>query len=123
MLISEHVFLSLLLNLCIKDGYKIFKMLSVLSNLQKDTNSPFNTIEDSGIDAKFVNVVYDALLNTVSREKEFMFYTILYQTFSQMCMISEESLKTYFRWSHENCHRILTAALVKEEENFPSSKA
>lgn len=47
-------------------------MLLVLSNLQKDTNSPFNTIEDSGINAKFVNVVYDALLNTVSRRKAFM---------------------------------------------------
>lgn len=44
-------------------------MLRVLSNLQKDTSSPFNTIEDSGINAKFVNVVYDALLNTVSRRK------------------------------------------------------
>lgn len=49
------------------------KMSHLLSNLQKDTNSPFNTIEDSGIDAKFVNVVYDALLNTVSRRIEFMF--------------------------------------------------
>lgn len=48
-------------------------MSHLLSNLQKDTNSPFNTIEDSGIDAKFVNVVYDALLNTVSRRTEFMF--------------------------------------------------
>lgn len=48
-------------------------MLPVLSNLQKDTNPPFNTIEDSGINAKFVNVVYDALLNTVSRRKELMF--------------------------------------------------
>lgn len=48
-------------------------MLLVLSNLQKDTSSSFNTIEDSGINAKFVNVVYDALLNTVSRRKEFMF--------------------------------------------------
>ncbi|OXB60521.1 hypothetical protein ASZ78_002152 [Callipepla squamata] len=31
---------------------------------QKDANSPFNTTEDSGINAKFVNVVYDALLNS-----------------------------------------------------------
>lgn len=98
-------------------------MLHVLSNLQKDTNSPFNTIEDSGIDAKFVNVVYDALLNTVSRKKEFMFYTIYTKSFSQIGMISEESLKTYIKWSHENCHTIMTAALVKEEEIFPTSKA
>lgn len=35
-------------------------------DLQKDTTTSFNTIEDSGINAKFVNAVYDALLNTVS---------------------------------------------------------
>ncbi|XP_071419988.1 probable E3 ubiquitin-protein ligase HECTD2 isoform X2 [Pithys albifrons albifrons] len=38
--------------------------LEINAAFKKDTNSPFNTIEDSGIDAKFVNVVYDALLNT-----------------------------------------------------------
>uniref|UniRef100_A0A8C3QKT4 Probable E3 ubiquitin-protein ligase HECTD2 n=1 Tax=Cyanoderma ruficeps TaxID=181631 RepID=A0A8C3QKT4_9PASS len=43
--------------------------LEINAAFKKDTNSPFNTIEDSGIDAKFVNVVYDALLNTVSRKK------------------------------------------------------
>ncbi|XP_058154748.1 probable E3 ubiquitin-protein ligase HECTD2 [Dasypus novemcinctus] len=31
---------------------------------KKDANASFNTIEDSGINAKFVNAVYDALLNT-----------------------------------------------------------
>ncbi|KAM9011355.1 putative E3 ubiquitin-protein ligase HECTD2 isoform 2-T2 [Ara ararauna] len=38
--------------------------LEINAAFKKDANSPFNTIEDSGIDAKFVNVVYDALLNT-----------------------------------------------------------
>ncbi|KAF4791348.1 putative E3 ubiquitin-protein ligase HECTD2 [Turdus rufiventris] len=38
--------------------------LEINAAFKKDTNSPFNTIEDSGINAKFVNVVYDALLNT-----------------------------------------------------------
>ncbi|XP_068544233.1 probable E3 ubiquitin-protein ligase HECTD2 isoform X2 [Anas acuta] len=38
--------------------------LEINAAFKKDTNSAFNTIEDSGIDAKFVNVVYDALLNT-----------------------------------------------------------
>jgi len=33
---------------------------------KKDATASFNTIEDSGINAKFVNAVYDALLNTVS---------------------------------------------------------
>ncbi|XP_051679333.2 probable E3 ubiquitin-protein ligase HECTD2 isoform X6 [Oryctolagus cuniculus] len=33
---------------------------------KKDATAPFNSIEDSGINAKFVNAVYDALLNTVS---------------------------------------------------------
>lgn len=32
---------------------------------QKEANAPFNTIEDSGINTKFVNAVYDALLHTV----------------------------------------------------------
>uniref|UniRef100_A0A8C2PGT6 Probable E3 ubiquitin-protein ligase HECTD2 n=1 Tax=Capra hircus TaxID=9925 RepID=A0A8C2PGT6_CAPHI len=31
---------------------------------KKDASASFNTIEDSGINAKFVNAVYDALLNT-----------------------------------------------------------
>ncbi|KAJ8365676.1 hypothetical protein SKAU_G00145070 [Synaphobranchus kaupii] len=31
---------------------------------KKEANAPFNTIEDSGINTKFVNVVYDALLYT-----------------------------------------------------------
>ncbi|XP_037660471.1 probable E3 ubiquitin-protein ligase HECTD2 isoform X1 [Choloepus didactylus] len=31
---------------------------------KRDVNASFNTIEDSGINAKFVNAVYDALLNT-----------------------------------------------------------
>ncbi|XP_039727678.1 putative E3 ubiquitin-protein ligase HECTD2 isoform X1 [Pteropus medius] len=31
---------------------------------KKDATTSFNTIEDSGINAKFVNAVYDALLNT-----------------------------------------------------------
>lgn len=35
-------------------------------DLQKDASASFNTLEDSGINAKFVNAVYDALLNTVS---------------------------------------------------------
>uniref|UniRef100_A0A8C0ATB2 Uncharacterized protein n=1 Tax=Buteo japonicus TaxID=224669 RepID=A0A8C0ATB2_9AVES len=47
--------------------------LEINAAFKKDTNPPLNTIEDSGINAKFVNVVYDALLNTVSRRKEFMF--------------------------------------------------
>uniref|UniRef100_A0A8C3KRH4 HECT-type E3 ubiquitin transferase n=1 Tax=Calidris pygmaea TaxID=425635 RepID=A0A8C3KRH4_9CHAR len=38
--------------------------LEINAAFKKDTISPFNTIEDSGINAKFVNVVYDALLNT-----------------------------------------------------------
>lgn len=38
--------------------------LEINAAFKKDANSPFNTTEDSGINAKFVNVVYDALLNT-----------------------------------------------------------
>ncbi|KAF5911201.1 hypothetical protein HPG69_019569, partial [Diceros bicornis minor] len=33
---------------------------------KKDASASFNTVEDSGINAKFVNAVYDILLNTVS---------------------------------------------------------
>uniref|UniRef100_F7BTG6 Probable E3 ubiquitin-protein ligase HECTD2 n=1 Tax=Monodelphis domestica TaxID=13616 RepID=F7BTG6_MONDO len=38
--------------------------LELSAVFKKDANTPFNTIEDSGINAKFVNAVYDALLNT-----------------------------------------------------------
>lgn len=33
---------------------------------QREANGSFNTIDDSGVNAKFVNAVYDALLSTVS---------------------------------------------------------
>ncbi|XP_065602068.1 probable E3 ubiquitin-protein ligase HECTD2 isoform X2 [Cyrtonyx montezumae] len=38
--------------------------LEINAAFKKDANSPFNTTEDSGINAKFVNAVYDALLNS-----------------------------------------------------------
>ncbi|XP_043845992.1 probable E3 ubiquitin-protein ligase HECTD2 isoform X1 [Dromiciops gliroides] len=38
--------------------------LELSATFKKDANTPFNTIEDSGVNAKFVNAVYDALLNT-----------------------------------------------------------
>lgn len=104
-------------------------MLHVLFNLQKDTSSPFNTIEDSGINVKFVNIVYDALLNTVSRRihvlkhcnNYFSQEAIYTKSFSQIGMISEESLKTYLKWSHEICHRVMKTALVKGKEIFATS--
>lgn len=37
-------------------------------SFQKEANAAFNTIEDSGINIKFVNIVYDALLHTVSKK-------------------------------------------------------
>uniref|UniRef100_A0A673KW44 HECT-type E3 ubiquitin transferase n=1 Tax=Sinocyclocheilus rhinocerous TaxID=307959 RepID=A0A673KW44_9TELE len=39
-----------------------------LNGAFKVSNAPFNTIEDSGINIKFVNIVYDALLHTVSKK-------------------------------------------------------
>uniref|UniRef100_A0A8D0G4C5 HECT-type E3 ubiquitin transferase n=1 Tax=Sphenodon punctatus TaxID=8508 RepID=A0A8D0G4C5_SPHPU len=38
--------------------------LELNAAFKKDANASFNTIEDCGINAKFVNAVYDALLNT-----------------------------------------------------------
>ncbi|XP_053890014.1 probable E3 ubiquitin-protein ligase HECTD2 isoform X2 [Malaclemys terrapin pileata] len=38
--------------------------LELNAAFKKDVSLPFSTIEDSGINAKFVNAVYDALLNT-----------------------------------------------------------
>uniref|UniRef100_A0A6I8NWI0 HECT-type E3 ubiquitin transferase n=1 Tax=Ornithorhynchus anatinus TaxID=9258 RepID=A0A6I8NWI0_ORNAN len=38
--------------------------LQLNAAFKKDANAPFNTTEDSGINAQFVNAVYDALLNT-----------------------------------------------------------
>lgn len=36
-------------------------------HFQKSVDAPIDSFEDSGIDAKFVNGVYDALLTTVSK--------------------------------------------------------
>lgn len=55
--VSPLLFLSLLV------------LLSLLS--QREANGSFNTTEDSGLDAKFVNAVYDALLCTVSMASAF----------------------------------------------------
>ncbi|XP_062859267.1 probable E3 ubiquitin-protein ligase HECTD2 isoform X2 [Trichomycterus rosablanca] len=38
--------------------------LELNAAFKKEANAPFNTIEDSGINTKFVNAVYDALLHT-----------------------------------------------------------
>ncbi|XP_015194984.1 probable E3 ubiquitin-protein ligase HECTD2 [Lepisosteus oculatus] len=38
--------------------------LELNAAFKKDPNAPFNTIEDPGINTRFVNAVYDALLNT-----------------------------------------------------------
>nr|XP_006006375.1 PREDICTED: probable E3 ubiquitin-protein ligase HECTD2 [Latimeria chalumnae] len=38
--------------------------LELNAAFKKEANAPFNTTEDSGVNAKFVNAVYDALLNT-----------------------------------------------------------
>ncbi|TRY69835.1 hypothetical protein DNTS_012933 [Danionella cerebrum] len=38
--------------------------LELNAAFKKEANAPFNTIEDSGINIKFVSVVYDALLHT-----------------------------------------------------------
>ncbi|XP_032622528.1 putative E3 ubiquitin-protein ligase HECTD2, partial [Chelonoidis abingdonii] len=38
--------------------------LELNAAFKKDVSLPFSTVEDSGINAKFVNAVYDALLNT-----------------------------------------------------------
>lgn len=37
----------------------------MISVSQREANGLFNTTEDSGVNAKFVNVAYDALLSTV----------------------------------------------------------
>ncbi|XP_031435226.1 probable E3 ubiquitin-protein ligase HECTD2 [Clupea harengus] len=38
--------------------------LELNAAFKREANAPFNTIEDSGIDSKFINVVFDALLQT-----------------------------------------------------------
>lgn len=38
--------------------------IEINAAFKREANAPFNTIEDSGVNAKFVNAVYDSLLNT-----------------------------------------------------------
>lgn len=49
-------------------GKKHFFLMPPFSSIssQREANGSFNTIDDSGVNAKFVNAVYDALLSTVS---------------------------------------------------------
>lgn len=47
---------------------RIINVFMFKFSFQKEANVPFNTIEDSGINIKFVNIVYDALLHTVSKK-------------------------------------------------------
>lgn len=43
---------------------------SSLLPFQREANGSFNTIDDSGVNAKFVNAVYDALLGAVGTHKQ-----------------------------------------------------
>lgn len=65
---------------------------------QREANGSFNTIEDSGLDAPFVNAVYDALLRTVS-------FTFTFHRQSELAAQQVDvaaavlSLRTSRRWS------------------------
>ncbi|MEQ2202073.1 hypothetical protein XENOCAPTIV_023574, partial [Xenoophorus captivus] len=43
--------------------------IEINAAFKREANGLFNTIEDSGVNAKFVSVVYDSLLSTVSETK------------------------------------------------------
>lgn len=47
---------------------RIINVFMFKFSFQKEANVPFNTIEDSGINIKFVSIVYDTLLHTVSKK-------------------------------------------------------
>lgn len=49
-------------------------------NLQKYSETPLNSIEECGIDAKFVNTVYDTLFQAVSQLLFAFCFVILYKT-------------------------------------------
>lgn len=52
-------------------------------NLQKYTDAPFNSIEDCGVDSKFVNVVYDTLPSAVSKIVECFLYCKKFSLFNK----------------------------------------
>lgn len=63
---SESVPVSLVFSFLLNLGCFSPFLSSSFSSSQREANGSFNTTEDSGLDAKFVNAVYDALLCTVS---------------------------------------------------------
>ncbi|XP_030309383.1 probable E3 ubiquitin-protein ligase HECTD2 isoform X2 [Calypte anna] len=79
--------------------------LEINAAFKKDISSPFNTIEDSGINAKFVNVVYDALLNTNPQFSNTSTYVIYAHLLRQIAALTEADHHFLVHWSKKISQR------------------
>ncbi|XP_042623353.1 probable E3 ubiquitin-protein ligase HECTD2 isoform X2 [Cyprinus carpio] len=65
---------------------------------KKEANAPFNTIEDSGINIKFVNIVYDALLHTNPQYTSPATYVIYAHLLRQIAALAETDHHFLMHW-------------------------
>ncbi|XP_058650041.1 probable E3 ubiquitin-protein ligase HECTD2 isoform X2 [Onychostoma macrolepis] len=65
---------------------------------KKEANAPFNTIEDSGINIKFVNIVYDALLHTNPQYTSPATYVIYAHLLRQIAALAEADHHFLMHW-------------------------
>ncbi|XP_068806175.1 probable E3 ubiquitin-protein ligase HECTD2 isoform X2 [Struthio camelus] len=79
--------------------------LEINAAFKRDANYPFNTIEDSGINAKFVNVVYDALLNTNPQFSNTSTYVIYAHLLRQIAALTEADHHFLVHWSKKISQR------------------
>uniref|UniRef100_A0A9J7X4A6 HECT-type E3 ubiquitin transferase n=1 Tax=Cyprinus carpio carpio TaxID=630221 RepID=A0A9J7X4A6_CYPCA len=65
---------------------------------KKEANAPFNTTEDSGINIKFVNIVYDALLHTNPQYTSPATYVIYAHLLRQIAALAETDHHFLMHW-------------------------
>ncbi|TSK14623.1 putative E3 ubiquitin-protein ligase HECTD2 [Bagarius yarrelli] len=72
--------------------------LELNAAFKREANTPFNTIEDSGINAKFLNVVYDALLHTNPQYTSTATYVIYAHLLRQIATLPEADHHFLMHW-------------------------
>ncbi|RXN01131.1 putative E3 ubiquitin-protein ligase HECTD2 [Acipenser ruthenus] len=72
--------------------------LEVNAAFKKDANAPFNTIEDSGINTKFLNAVYDSILSTNPQYTSTSTYVIFAHLLRQIATLAEADHHFLVHW-------------------------
>uniref|UniRef100_A0A4W5QL68 HECT-type E3 ubiquitin transferase n=1 Tax=Hucho hucho TaxID=62062 RepID=A0A4W5QL68_9TELE len=93
--------------------------LELNAAFKKEANAPFNTIEDSGINTKFVNAVYDALLLTPPDTQRAVLKGII-NSFSALIFLTQikQFLSTYPATYVIYAHLLRQIAALAESELF-----